>query len=53
MKRAIEEREILASEANKPTIDRTWAVFDKDDLDKTEGKDATLSRRLNLERRKM
>ena len=37
VKRAIEEREILAREANKATIDRTWAVFDKDDLDKTEG----------------
>ena len=37
VKRAIEEREILASEANRTTIDQTWAVFDKDDLDKTEG----------------
>ena len=37
VKRAIEEREILAREANKATIDLTWAVFDKDDLDKTEG----------------
>lgn len=37
VKRAIEEREVLASEANRTTIDQTWAVFDKDDLDKTEG----------------
>lgn len=37
VKRAIEEREILASEANRTTIDQTWAVFDKDDLDKSEG----------------
>lgn len=37
VKRAVEEREILASEANRTTIDQTWAVFDKDDLDKTEG----------------
>lgn len=37
VRRAIEEREILASEANRTTIDQTWAVFDKDDLDKSEG----------------
>lgn len=37
VKRAIEERSILANEANKTTIDQTWAVFDKDDLDKSEG----------------
>ena len=37
VERAIEERSILANEANKTTIDQTWAVFDKDDLDKSEG----------------
>lgn len=37
VKRAIEERIKLASEANRPTIDQTWAVFDKDDLDKSDG----------------
>lgn len=37
VKRAIEERTTLASESNRSTIDQTWAVFDKDDLDKSEG----------------
>ena len=36
VRKAIEERSILAEEAKK-SVDMTWAVFDKDDLDKSEG----------------
>ena len=36
VRRAIEERTALAEEARK-SVDMTWAVFDKDDLDKSEG----------------
>ena len=36
VRRAIAERNTLAEEARK-SVDMTWAVFDKDDLDKSEG----------------
>ena len=48
VKRAIEERDILASESNRPTIDETWAVFDKDDLDKSEGNRRNFSKAFEL-----
>lgn len=53
VRRAIEERSILASEANKTTIDQTWAVFDKDDWIKVKEIGAILLRHLSLERVKM